>query len=151
VTSSASAPSPAGPASIEVRRRVEWSDTDAAGHHHNTAVLRWLEEAETVLHERLGIVEQTFGRTPRVRLEIDFTERLYFRDIVVIRLEVAAVGRTSLTYSFEVARDGTVAARGRLVVVNAAAGEGAEPWPGELRHALAQAGPQPGEYLSGTP
>jgi acyl-CoA thioester hydrolase len=148
VTSSTGAP---GPASIEVRRRVEWSDTDAAGHHHNTAVLRWLEEAETVLHERLGIVEQTFGRTPRVRLEIDFTERLYFRDVVVIRLAVAAVGRTSLTYSFEVARDADVAARGRLVVVNAAAGEGAAPWPDELRKALDQAGPQPGEYLSGTP
>ena len=44
-----------------------------------------------------------------------------------------------------------MAARGRLVVVNAAAGEGAQPWPGELRQALAQAGPQPGEYLSGTP
>lgn len=151
MTSSSIEPGGAAPASVEVRRRVEWSDTDAAGHHHNTAILRWLEEAETVLHERLGIVEQTFGRTPRVRIEIDFTERLYFRDIVVIRLAVAAVGRTSLTYSFEVARDETVAARGRLVIVNAAAGEGAEPWPAELRKALAQSGPQPGEYLSGTP
>jgi acyl-CoA thioester hydrolase len=151
VTSSTSEPGLPGPASVEVRRRVEWSDTDAAGHHHNTAVLRWLEEAETVLHERLGIVEQTFGRTPRVRIEIDFTERLYFRDIVVIRLSVAAVGRTSLTYLFEVARDDVVAARGRAVVVNAAAGQGAEPWPAELRKALAESGPQPGEYLSGTP
>ena len=151
MTSSTTEPAGAGPASVEVRRRVEWADTDAAGHHHNTAVVRWLEEAETVLHERLGIVEQTFGRTPRVRMEIDFTERLYFRDIVVIRLAVAAVGRTSLTYSFEVARDETVAARGRLVIVNAAAGQGAEPWSDELRRALAQAGPQPGEYLSGTP
>lgn len=151
MTSSASEPATPGPASVEVRRRVEWSDTDAAGHHHNTAVLRWLEEAETVLHERLGIVEQTFGRTPRVRIEIDFTERLYFRDIVVIRLSVAAVGRTSLTYSFEVARDDVVAARGRAVVVNAAAGQGAEPWSDELRKALAESGPQPGEYLSGTP
>jgi len=151
VTSSTTEPRGAGPASVEVRRRVEWSDTDAAGHHHNTAVLRWLEEAETVLHEQLGVVEQTFGRTPRVRIEIDFTERLYFRDIVVIRLAVAAVGRTSLTYSFEVARDETVVARGRLVIVNAAAGQGAEPWPAELRRALAESGPQPGEYLSGTP
>jgi YbgC/YbaW family acyl-CoA thioester hydrolase len=148
VTSSTGAPGPARPASIEVRRRVEWADTDAAGHHHNTAVLRWLEEAETVLHERLGIVEQTFGRTPRVRLEIDFTERLYFRDIVSIRLAVAAVGRTSLTYSFEVARGEVVAARGRLIIVNAAAGEGAQPWAAELRQALAEAGPQPGEYLA---
>ncbi len=148
MTSSTGASDPAGPASIEVRRRVEWADTDAAGHHHNTAVLRWLEEAETVLHERLGIVEQTFGRTPRVRLEIDFTERLYFRDIVSIRLAVAAVGRTSLTYSFEVARGEVVAARGRLVIVNAAAGEGAQPWPAELRQALAESGPQPGEYLA---
>ena len=104
-----------------------------------------------MLHERLGIVEQTFGRTPRVRLEIDFTERLYFRDIVAVRLAVAAVGRTSLTYSFEVARGEVVAARGRLVIVNAAAGEGAQPWPAELRQALAESGPQPGEYLSGTP
>ena len=151
MTTSTSEPGRAGRASVEVRRRVEWADTDAAGHHHNTAVLRWLEEAETVLHERLGIAEQTFGQTPRVRIEIDFTERLYFRDVVVIRLAVAAVGRTSLTYSFEVARDETVAARGRLVVVNAVAGEGAQAWSDRVRQALTDSGPQPGEYLSGTP
>lgn len=140
-----------GLASVEVRRRVEWADTDAAGHHHNTAVLRWLEHAETVLHERLGIAEQTFGKTPRVRIEMDFTERLYFRDIVVIQLAVAAVGRASLTYSFEVTRAGTVAARGRLVIVYAATGQGAQPWPEQIRQALTEAGPQPGEYLSPTP
>ena len=35
-----------GGASIEVRRRVAWNETDAAGHNHFTAVFRWIEEAE---------------------------------------------------------------------------------------------------------
>ncbi|HEY9524220.1 MAG TPA: thioesterase family protein [Thermopolyspora sp.] len=140
------------PASVVVQRRVEWADTDAAGHQHNTAVLRWLEEAETVLHERLGIAERTFGRTPRVRIEVDFTGRLWFRDIVTIRLAVDRVGTSSLTYTFEMTQGDREAARGRMVVVNADPSEaGSRPWPEDIRAALTGAGPQQGEYLSTTP
>jgi len=37
------------PASVVVDRRVEWQDTDAAGHYHHSTVIRWVEAAEAVL------------------------------------------------------------------------------------------------------
>lgn len=156
-------PSPAGgsagpdgsqtaPASIVVQRRVEWSDTDAAGHHHFTAVLRWLEEAETLLYERLGVVSITSARMPRVHLEVDFTARLWFRDLVDVEVAVARIGTSSVTYRFEVRVGETVAARGICVAVHSGAGDsGSLPWPPEARDALAGAGPQAPELLVAGP
>src|SRR5215207_7249717 len=80
------------PASVRVQRRVEWAQTDAAGHHHWSSVLGWAEQAETVLHERLGIAHRTFGREPRVHLSLDFSGRLYFRDLVETEITVDRVG-----------------------------------------------------------
>src|SRR5438132_9397952 len=95
---------PAGggsPASIVVQRRIEWPDTDASGHYHNTAAFRFIEVAETTLLERLGFVYEIYGRHPRVHIEADFLLPLRFRDLVDIDLTVEGVGRTSVTYSFE--------------------------------------------------
>ncbi len=44
----------ADPASVVIERRVEWPDTDAAGHQPHSVVMRWVEEAEAALLERLG-------------------------------------------------------------------------------------------------
>jgi acyl-CoA thioester hydrolase len=135
------------PARVTIRRRVEWAQTDAAGHHHWTAVLHWAEQAETVLHERLGIADRTFGREPRVHVCVDFTARLYFREAVDVTIAVAALGRSSARYAVTVARDGEPAARGELVTVFVDPATGRpEPWPDDLRAALAGGGEQaPGE------
>ncbi len=45
----------ADPASVVIERRVEWPDTDAAGHQHHSVVMRWVEEAEAALLEPLGL------------------------------------------------------------------------------------------------
>ena len=66
---------------------------------------------------------------PRVRYEVDYLDRLWFRDRVSIDLRIASVGTTSLTYEFEVCRGETVAARGRLVCVQSDPdGGGGQPW-----------------------
>src|SRR3989442_11857413 len=91
----------ATPASIVVQRRIEWPDTDASGYHHNTAAFRFIEVAETALLERLGFLDDVYGRMPRVRIEADFLRLLRFRDLLDIRLEVAEVGASSVTYQFE--------------------------------------------------
>jgi 2-aminobenzoate-CoA ligase len=80
------------PAAITVERRVEWSDTDAAGQHHFTSVLRWAEQAEFVLQERLGIAELVAGHCPRVHLSVDFKRPVYAREVVEIDLAVREVG-----------------------------------------------------------
>ena len=122
--------------SVTVERMVEWPDTDAAGHYHHSSVIRWVEAAEAALHSQLGL-DDLFGTVPRVRYEVDYLARLWFRDLVQITLEVADVGRTSLTYAFTVRRDGEVAARGRMVCVNAdPKGAGATAWGDDVRARL---------------
>lgn len=138
----------AGPARITVQRRVEWSDTDAAGHQHFTAVLRWVEEAELLMHERLGIAELTVGRCPRVRVEADFTRRLAPQQLVEVELSVAHVGRSSISYRFEVSHCGELAARGIVVAALVAPGAGAVGWPEDARDTLLGGGAVRGEHYA---
>ncbi|HSE09345.1 MAG TPA: thioesterase family protein [Nocardioidaceae bacterium] len=119
---------------MTIERMVEWPDTDAAGHYHHSTVIRWVEAAEAALHERLGLPE-LFGVVPRVHYEVDYLERLWFRDRVTVTLEVADVGRTSLRYVFQVDRDGQQAVRGQMVCVRTAA-EGPVPWDDDVRQTL---------------
>lgn len=131
---------PADHAAVLVQRRVEWPDTDAAGHYHHSTVVRWVEAAEAVLYERLGLSE-LFGRIPRVRYEVEYAARLWFGDIVDIVLGVAELGRTSITYAFEVRRDDQVVAAGRMVAVSSdPANGGTEPWTDQVRKAFTTSG-----------
>jgi len=137
-----------GPASVVVQRWVEWPDTDAAGHYHHSAVVRWVEAAEATLHERLDLLE-LFGVVPRVRYEVDYLSRLWFRDMVDIELRVAEVGRTSLRYEFEVRRGDEVAARGAMVAVHSdPGGAGTTAWADDVRKKLLEAGPQRPELVA---
>jgi YbgC/YbaW family acyl-CoA thioester hydrolase len=136
------------PASIVVQRRIEWPDTDASGMYHNTAAFRFIEVAETALLERLGFLDDVYGRLPRVHIEADFRQALRFRDIVDIELAVAGVGASSITYEFEMRCDGEVAVSGRAVAaLLSAAGGRPVTWPEEHRRLLLSAGPQPPERL----
>ncbi|MFE7591800.1 AMP-binding protein [Kitasatospora sp. NPDC057512] len=136
------------PASVTVERRVEWSDTDAAGHYHFSAVQRWAEAAEAALLRRLGLAE-LFGRIPRVHFEADYRERLWFGDLVRTELRVVRVGGSSLHYAFEVHGPHGLAASGRMSVVHAAPHDGgSRPWPAQVRRTLAEAGPQRPEVLA---
>lgn len=66
---------------------------------------------------------------PRVRYEADYLDRLWFRDVIDIEVNVADVGRTSVIYTFAVRRDDAVVARGRMVTVRSdpVAGGGSQP------------------------
>jgi acyl-CoA thioester hydrolase len=120
----------------EIERRVEWSDTDAAGHQHYTAVLRWAEAAEAELLRGLGLA-WLFGRTPRVRHEVDYTGRLWFGETVRARLWVERVGRSSARFAFEVHGPNGPAAHGTVTVVHAPPAEQrASAWPDEVRAKL---------------
>ena len=136
------------PASILVQRRIEWPDTDASTNYHNTAAFRFIEVAETALLERLGFLEDVYGRLPRVHIEADFLRALRFRDIVDIDLSVAAVGASSITYQFEMRCEGDVAVRGKAVAaLLTKAGGLPVRWPEEYRKLLLAAGPQAAERL----
>lgn len=122
---------------VTIHRRVEWADTDASGHYHNAAVVRWVEAAEAELHERLGIVSMTFGQTPRVHFEADFSLRLVFMDEVAVELSVVRVGPSSARYSFVIRRGETQAVAGWYVVAYVPRGSTtAQSWPDAVRSAL---------------
>ncbi len=125
-------------ASISIQRRVQWMDTDAAGIWHHSVVIRWAEEAEAALHRQLGIIDQTFGATPRVRTAFDFSKSLDFDDVVDVSLSVESVGRTSVTYVIEVRSESALVATGQMVAVFIDRNTGDKtPWPASIREALA--------------
>ena len=133
---------------MRIQRRLEWSDTDASGAYHNTAAFRLMEAAETALVERLGFLQDVYGRHPRARIEADFLRPLFFRDLVDVTIRVQSVGRTSVTYAVEIARSGEACVRGRMVaVLMDRIGGTPAPWPDEQRRRLEQAGPQAPELL----
>lgn len=59
-------------ASLTVRRRLEWADTDAAGHNHFSVAVRWMEEVEHDLRRALKLPVELTGSIPRVHVEIDY-------------------------------------------------------------------------------
>ena len=97
--------------------RVAWVYTDAGGRIHFTAVFRWIEAAETALMRRLALLEG-WGNYPRRHVEADYLKVLVFEDEVEVRLRVERVGSTSLTYVWEILKDGEVYVRGRHTVVH---------------------------------
>jgi len=130
---------PEGAPEVTIDRVVEWPDTDAAGHYHHSTLVRWVEAAEADLLDKLGVV-QLFGVIPRVRYEVDYTARLWFRDRVAVQLWVADVGRASIRYEFVVRRGDEVAAAGAMTAVRIDPAEGKPAaWPDDVRAVLAGA------------
>jgi acyl-CoA thioester hydrolase len=135
-----------GPYAIH-RTRVEWIDTDAAGIYHNTAVVRFAEAAEAELMRAYDIPGY-FPVAPRVRYEVEFEASIRFGEEVETRVELIRLGRSSMTFGFEVWRgtsgDGPRrrAARGSYVTVHVPDKEkgGSAPWPAAWRAALGEAG-----------
>ena len=135
------------PASIRIQRRIEWSDTDASGHWHNTAAFRMIEWAETALFERLGFLDDVYGYLPRVHISIDFKELLDHRDLVDVSLAIVDVGRSSITYDFSIERDGRECVRAKVVAALRTSSGSGRDWPDEYKRLLATAGPQAPELL----
>jgi YbgC/YbaW family acyl-CoA thioester hydrolase len=99
------------------RARVAWVDTDAGGRIHFTAAFRWAEMAETGIRRKLGLLQE-WGDYPRRRVEAEFLKALVFEDEIEIDIRPERLGETSITWAFEITRDGELCVRGTLVVVH---------------------------------
>jgi acyl-CoA thioesterase FadM len=66
---------------------------------------------------RLGLLEG-WGNYPRRHVEAEYLNVLVFEDEVEVRLGLERVGSTSLTYVWEIVKDGEVYVRGRHTVVH---------------------------------
>lgn len=129
-------------ARVVTRRRLEWADTDAAGHNHFTVAFRWMEEVEHELRRSIGLPSEMTGGVPRVHVEVDYRDRIWFGEEVQVTMGVVAVGRSSCSFAWRVDRlknggASTVLIEGSHVVVHAPdAHSAAMPWPKEWRDAL---------------
>lgn len=95
-----------------------------------------MEEAEAELLDRLGIVKQVYGRMPRAHVSLDYRSPVRFWDEVDVTVRVAEVGRTSVTYTFEIRNGVDVAAEGRVVAVYITDEGQPRPWSEEYRRLL---------------
>jgi YbgC/YbaW family acyl-CoA thioester hydrolase len=111
---------------FSIKRRVEFSETDAAGIMHFSNFFKFMESAEHAFFRSLGhsvILPEYQGRLslPRVHAACDFTRPLRFEDEVEVRLLVEKKTSRSLTYRFRLFNiSGPApeeAARGRFTVV----------------------------------
>ncbi|MBC7856366.1 MAG: acyl-CoA thioesterase [Pirellulaceae bacterium] len=97
------APFPSQP--FRTTRRVEFSDTDAAGIAHFTAFFRWMEQAEHELLRSLGlsVFMQMDGQEitwPRVSSKCDFRSMAKFEEVLEIAASISRLGEKSVTWSF---------------------------------------------------
>lgn len=119
-----------------VEARVEWSDTDAAGHYHHSTVIRWVEAAEAELLRSIGRAD-LFGVIPRVKYSVEYRGRVWFGDVVTTTIDIVHLGNSSMTYGFTVDGPHGPVANGTMTVVHTSSSStGSEPWPADLRAAL---------------
>jgi acyl-CoA thioester hydrolase len=122
-----------------VRRRIEWYDTDAGGHHHYSVILRLADAAEAELLRANGL-DWLFGSTPRVHQEVNYRNRLWFGDETTTKVEMVELGRTSMRLGFEVTGpNGQIAAEGSVVTVYSPPDvTSAVPWPESVRQVFSR-------------
>ena len=117
------------------RMRVAWVDTDAGGRIHFTAAFRFAEAAETALIRKLGLLE-TWQDYPRRFVKAEYLSVLRFEDEVDVRLRVDRVGRTSITYSWQIFRGEELCVEGGHTIVHVDEYGDAAPIPDRVRAAL---------------
>src|SRR6266567_5587711 len=113
-------------------RRVEFSDTDAAGIMHFAAFFRMMEQAEHDLLRSVGlsvVMPDAAGKIswPRVAAKCDFQAAVRFEDLLMIEVQIARLGKRSVTYNHRFLRDGQVLAVGEMTAVCCRIKEGALP------------------------
>jgi acyl-CoA thioester hydrolase len=127
--------SPTAPTAT-ISRQIEFSDIDSSGRYHYGTVIRLIEAAEVELLAKVGLLDSIYTSMPRARLEVDYSATLYLRDQVEVTVEVADLGRTSVTFEFLIERDGEACARAKLVTVLVDESGRPRPWPAEARTAF---------------
>jgi YbgC/YbaW family acyl-CoA thioester hydrolase len=103
-------------------RRIEFSETDAAGLFHFSGYFRLMEFAEAAFVRQLGwpLLEQrqnsAFG-FPRIHAKAKFIRPLKFEDEVDIQLSINSLELSRIHYSFRFEKEKNCVARGEMSVV----------------------------------
>ena len=119
-------------------RRVAFGDTDMAGIVHFSRLLDYVEEAEHAWFFLAGISPIGTGSLwPRLRMEADFLAPVRFGETARVTLRLERIGRSSLTFAYEIAVGERACCRGKWVICHSEiSGDSslrATPIPGDIR------------------
>ncbi|MFM8364287.1 MAG: acyl-CoA thioesterase [Verrucomicrobiota bacterium] len=105
------------PAAHVYRRRVEFSDTDAAGVAHFSRLLAMVEEATHDFFRKhsIPVLSESDG-WPVVGLQVDFRAPCRFGDELEVLLSGFSPGESSLTFDFEAQFAGSRILTGRATI-----------------------------------
>ena len=111
--------------SIKEEIRVRWRETDSAGIVHFSNFFMYFEVAEQkflreVLKLDLAVAAQNrVLRLPRVEAHCQYTSPARYDDLLEVELNIAAIGRSSITYTFSILNKttGKISANGSVKVV----------------------------------
>jgi acyl-CoA thioester hydrolase len=109
----------AGGAEIRVRRRVQFSETDAAGIVHFSCFFRYMEDAEHALWRENGLTihqrDSPIG-WPRVGAAFEYHRALKFEQEFDVTIRVTEITKRTIGYSCEITRDQQRIATGSLKI-----------------------------------
>ncbi|NNL85476.1 MAG: acyl-CoA thioesterase [Myxococcales bacterium] len=103
------------------RLRVNFVDTDLSGRIHYTAAMRYFETTEHALMRAVfAELDEERPMLPRVHVEADFKAMLSWEDEIDCTARILKVGRSSLTFGYDVVRsdDGLEVITGKIVAVS---------------------------------
>ena len=92
-----------------VRRRVAFSETDAAGIVHFSNYFRYFEDAEHALWREAGLTIHAAGAAigwPRVSASCDYHRPLTFEQEFEVRVTIAELSSRTIRYEGTITRDG---------------------------------------------
>ena len=103
------------PGELQVSRRVQFSETDAAGIVHFSCFFRYLEDAEHELWRRLGLSihpENSPIGWPRVAASCEFHRPLKFEQEFEVKVRIKELTMRTITYAGEISSNGERIASG---------------------------------------
>jgi YbgC/YbaW family acyl-CoA thioester hydrolase len=101
-------------------RRVQFADTDLVGIVHFSMFFRYMEEAEHALWRAAGLsIVQGADEAgwPRVSAAFEYKSPLHFEDEFLVDVELTAVTRRTIQYTFTLTREATLIGTGTLIAV----------------------------------
>jgi len=116
------------PTELRVQRRVQFSETDAAGIVHFSWYFRYMEEAEHALWRASGLRIHAPGADigwPRVAATCEYHRALYFEDEFEVAIRITELARRTISYKCVIDRGEDRIATGTLKIacVSSKAGE----------------------------
>lgn len=104
---------------ITLRRRVQFSETDAAGIVHFSTFFRYMEDAEHALWRENGLrihsADSSIG-WPRVGAAFEYHRALKFEQEFDVTIRVTEMTKRTISYTCDIARDGQRIATGSLKI-----------------------------------